>query len=369
MRIVLSIILMLHGGLHFLGFAKAFAIGNMAQFTKEFSKPVGLLWFLTGLLFTVSGLLVLFRKEVWVQPAILAIIVSQVLIFTVWVDTKYGTVANMIILIAAIIAFVSEHFEKSYKKEVLSAMENTVVADQLITENDLESLPSAIKKYLRYAGVVDKPKIYNVRIVFEGEMRDKGKHWFKFTSEQYNFFQWPTRLFFMKAKVRGLPTNGYHRYINQGASMRIKLVSLFPVVDIDSPELFPTETVTFFNDLCLFAPAALIDDRITWEEQDALSVRATFTTNNTAISAILYFNEKGQLVNFKSNDRYSISEMKTFPFSTPASNYKNLNGYNLPTYGEAVWHYDDGQFVYGRFNVKSIYYNVQELKCQERENE
>lgn len=46
--------------------------------------------------------------------------------------------------------------------------------------------------------------------------------------------------------------------------------------------------------------------------------------------------------------------MKTFPFSMPIKNYRNMNGYNLPRYGEAVWHYPDDDFVYGKFKIKSI---------------
>lgn len=142
--------------------------------------------------------------------------------------------------------------------------------------------------------------------------------------------------------------------------MRIKLLSIFPLVSIGTTELFIADTVTFFNDLCLFAPVALIDDRIVWETLDDFSAKATFTTNNTHISAILYFNETGQLVNFVSKDRYSVSDKKTFPFSTPARNFKNLGGYTLPTYGEGVWHYPEGEYVYGKFNIKSISYNVEQ---------
>jgi hypothetical protein len=54
--------------------------------------------------------------------------------------------------------------------------------------------------------------------------------------------------------------------------------------------------------------------------------------------------------------------MKAFPFLTPVSNYENINGYNLPTYGEAIWHYPDGEFVYGKFKVKSVVYNLTEFK-------
>ncbi len=358
MRIVLLLLIILHGLIHLLGFAKAFQFGEMEQFTKEISRPMGILWFLAALFFIVTALGLLLRKDWWPLLGIVVVILSQSLIFTTWADAKYGTIANVIIMVVAIVGMSNLIFERGFKEDVASAMNINAPTPELLTEEDLAPLPMCVQKYLVYVGAVGKPKIKNVKIVFKGEMRDKGKDWFKFTSEQYNFFVSPTRLFFMKAHVIGLPTYGYHKYINEAARMQIKLLSLFSVVDLAEPELYPTETVTFFNDLCLFAPAALIDDRISWETLDNLSAKATFNNNGTIISAILYFNEKGQLVNFVSNDRYSVSEMKAFPFSTPAGNYKNVNGYQLPTYGEATWLYPDGEFVYGKFEVVDIAYNV-----------
>ena len=358
MRIVLVLLLILHGLIHLMGFAKAFQFGEMEQFTKEISKPMGILWFLAALLFIVTAIGFFLRKDWWPLLGIVIVILSQGLIFNTWADAKYGTIVNVIILGVAIVGQSNLTFENSYKGDVASAMNIKAPSPELLTEEDLAPLPMCVQKYLVYVGAVGKPKVNNVKIVFNGEMRDKGKDWFKFTSEQYNFFGTPTRLFFMKAQVMGLPTYGYHRYINEAASMNIKLLSLFSVVDMAVPELYPTETVTFFNDLCLFAPSALIDYRISWETLDTLSAKAIFNNNGTKISAILYFNEMGQLINFVSNDRYSVSEMKAFPFSTPASNYNNINGYQLPSYGEAIWHYPDGEFVYGKFEVVDITYNV-----------
>lgn len=289
----------------------------------------------------------------------MAVVLSQILIFLFWKDAKYGTIANGIILLVALYGWADCAFTKVYQQDVALHLAKKNDTPELVSEEDLDVLPKPVQNYLNYAGVVGKPKIKNFKITFEGEMRDKGKDWFPFTSEQYNFIKSPARLFFMKAKVSSLPTLGYHKYADKEANMRIKLLSFFTVVNIDSPEMFPTETVTFFNDMCLFAPSALIDSRIQWEEIGDLSAKALFTNGDTSISAILYFNEKGQLVNFISNDRYSVSEMKAYPFSTPVKDYKQVNGFNLPSYGEAVWQYPDGDFVYGKFNIKSIEYNIE----------
>ena len=140
--------------------------------------------------------------------------------------------------------------------------------------------------------------------------------------------------------------------------MQIKLFGLFPIVNIKGQSLFQAETVTIFNDMCLMAPATLIDKRIQWQEIDSFSVKALFTNNNTSISAILQFNEKGELINFISDDRIAVADMKKYRFSTPINNYKNINGFMLGTYGEAIWHYPDGNFTYGKFNLKNIEYNV-----------
>jgi hypothetical protein len=90
--------------------------------------------------------------------------------------------------------------------------------------------------------------------------------------------------------------------------------------------------------------------------------KAVFTNGTNKISATLYFNHEGQLVNFISDDRYAVSDMKQYRFSTPVKEYTSLNGINIFKSGEAVWHYPDGEFVYGRFVLKSIEYNVAQFE-------
>jgi hypothetical protein len=285
-------------------------------------------------------------------------VVSQVLIFSTWNDARFGTFANAVILIAVILSFGSWWFEHGYKREVRAGLTRTKqIQNPILTDADLEPLPLPVQRYLRYAGVVNKPRVTNVKIVFEGHMRERGKDWFPFISEQYNFFDIPTRLFFMKAKISGVQVPGYHAYRNGNASMQIKAFGLYPVVNLKENELNKAETVTLFNDMCLLAPATLIDKRIQWEAVDQRTAKAVFTTNGIRISAFLYFNEQGQLVNFISDDRYAVADRKQYRFSTPVGNYQDWNGYNLCTYGEAIWHYPEGAFTYGKFYLKSITYN------------
>lgn len=361
MKYLFLLIVLIHGVIHLLGFVKGFRFAEVSQLTQEISKPTAVLWLAAAALFLLTATLFLARQPYWPIVAFISVALSQVLIFISWTDARYGTIANLIILLVAIAGYGAWQFENSYHKDVKQALEREDTAkNELLTEQDLQHLPAPVQKYLSYAGVVGKPKVKNVRIEFSGEMREKDKAWFPFTSQQYNFYDDPERLFFMKARIKGLSTVGYHAYKNGHAGMLIKVLSLFSVVNIQGEELMKAETVTVFNDMCLFAPAALIDRRIQWEAIDDTTAKATFRNRGVSISAVLYFNEEGQLINFVSDDRYAVADMQRYRFSTPLSDYQRINGYRLGTYGEAVWHYPDGEFAYGKFRVKNVEYNVVE---------
>jgi len=361
MKIAFTILIFFHALIHLMGFLKAFSFAEIPQLSQNFSRPEGLLWLAVSLGFLTVGTLFLMKSNLWFWLAIAMILFSQILIIMNWQDAKFGTIANLIVLIVAIIAVASWNFEKQYKQDVSQSFKNVTISEEVISEKDIAHLPIPVQQYLKYVGVLGKPKINTVKAVFKGEMREKGKDWFAFTSEQYNFLKDPTRLFFMKANFKGLPTQGYHRYKDGQASMLIKLLSLFPVVDIKAPEMFKTETVTLFNDMCLFAPAALIDEKIEWETIDNKSVRATYTNGKATISAILHFNENGQLMNFISEDRMEVNTNQRVPFSTPVTKYGTINGFNLPIAANAVYQFPDGDFVYGKFYLLDVQYNLNNL--------
>lgn len=253
-------------------------------------------------------------------------------------------------------------FEELFRKDVNAALRTSRSMAELLTEKDMLQLPEAVQKYIRYTGAIGRSKIHNMRVVFEGEMRSRKKDWFKFRSEQYNCFDEPARFFFMKAKMFGLSIPGYHRYKEARARMDIRLFGLISLVKKSGEIMDKTETVTLFNDICLMAPAALIDKRIQWQELDRLRVKALFTNGTISITAVLQFNETGELVNFFSDDRTDINDMRSYTFSTPCGQYKDFNGYRLQSEGDGVWHYPEGEFVYGHFRLKEIRYNVTEFK-------
>jgi hypothetical protein len=256
--------------------------------------------------------------------------------------------------------------KKTYKKEVQFALDQAKsISPGLVTESDIEHLPPVVQKYLKYVGVIGRERVVNLRLEMEGKMRGKVEDsWMVFSSVQYNFFNRPTRIFYIKARKMGIPAVGLHLYKDETAIMVIKLAGLFKVVDARGPEMNQGETVTVFNDMCCMAPATLIDKNIQWEIIDPLTVRARYTNGSITIGADLFFDESGQLVNFTSNDRFETADgkvYKNYPWSTPIKEYGEFTGMRLPSFASTIYHRPGGDFCYGEFVVKDIKYNCKEL--------
>jgi len=359
LRLLLVILLFVHGFVHLIGFARAFSDKAGQPFTTTIGPAQGIAWLVACILFTAAALLLLSTDLPWWLPAAAALLLSQVLVIGTWADARWGTIANVIIGLVVIGSFGAWRFRQSWKRDVQNGfVQLSRQSPQLIGEADIAPMPLAVQRYLRYTGVVGRPRIQSAHIVFEGRMRKRNENWFPFRSDQYNFFENYRRLFFMKGRLMGVTVPGYHSYQDGAAGMDIRLGGLLPLVQISGSDLFRAESVTLLNDICLLAPAALVDPRITWKAVDDRSAWVYLQNGKTKVSAQLFFNDNDELVDFVSDDRYDVNAGARYRFSTPVRNYRDYGGYKLPSYGEAIWHYPEGRFTYGIFELREVRYNL-----------
>ncbi len=254
----------------------------------------------------------------------------------------------------------SSNFKKTFIAEAEKGLKR-FTRQAVLIEDDIKHLPQPVQKYIIYSGSMGREKIHNFRVSFKGGFKPNPQSGFlKFNSVQYNFYDEPTRIFYIKAKKFGIPLDGLHLYAGPSATMQIKVASLFRVVDAKGPEMNRGETVTLFNDMCIMAPASLIDKNIEWETINSLTVKAKYTNQGNTITAILFFNEKGELIDFSSDDRYESADgkaYKSYTWTTPVKDYTEFYGRKLACYGELIWHKPAGNFCYGKFTLTDIEYN------------
>lgn len=366
MKTFFTVLIAGHGLVHLIGFLRAFNMMDGKNFSIPVSKPMGLLWLLTFILFEAVALMMFYNYKQWWIIGSIAVVISQFLIIWYWHDAKWGTFVNIVILFVIVVDFGSWHFRRTFNREVATNLQVTTgLRQDLLLEDDIIALPVPVQKYIRYCGAIGKPKVENFKVEFTGQIRkNEESPWMPLHSVQYNFLESSTRLFFMDATMMKLPVSGFHSFRNGTASMDIRLFSMIPVQYQEGKEMGIAETVTFFNDMCCMAPATLIDKRIKWLETNGNKVVAEFTNNNITISAVLTFNDEGQLTNFESNDRFAADDelgMRKLPWETPMSNYRDINGYHLSGHGDAVYIYPEGKLTYGEFNLTNVEYNCTQI--------
>jgi hypothetical protein len=242
------------------------------------------------------------------------------------------------------------------RQEIERALAALPIAAPLADEN-VQALPAPVQRWLQRSGAIGRPLIRGFVAVYDAVMFNSAEgRGLRGPSEQIDIVQPPRRLFFMASRMFGLKMQVLHDYEGSAASMQVRLARLFDVVNLRSDELAKTETVTFMNDLCFFAPSALATGAFSWREVDTANVEATFTNGPHHVTALLRFDARGDLVDFVSGDRGMMSKggrLRAQRWSTPMREYREIDGRRVPTAGEAIWHLPEGDFVYGRFQVTS----------------
>jgi hypothetical protein len=361
---VFASLLVVHGLIHVLGAAKAFSWVDLPQLTQPISPAYGTLWLLSALLFLATAALLFVWPRWWWIVGAIAVGLSIVVIVPSWADGKFGVLMNGVALVGVAFGFLSQgpiSLRAEYDRDSRDLLSE--VAAQPITDKDLAHLPGPVQRYLRAAGVVGQPPVHTYRVTMHGRIRDgRDGRWMPFAAEQHNSVDPPARLFYLNASMVGIPVQGYHRYIATAASMRVKAAALVPIVSATGEEMSRSETVTLFNDMCIMAPATLIDPAIEWEAVDARTVKGRFTNAGRTIQAVLFFNDAGELTDFVSDDRYQASSdgktMHQRRWSTPIGGYREYGAVRLPSSGEGRWHEPDGPYAYIELTIDDVQYNV-----------
>lgn len=105
MKELLIVLLLFHGIIHLLGYAKASNLKEFDQFSTVVPKPYGLLWLLVSALFIFSTLGFLLSNNFGIYTTLIAIALSQILIIKFWVDAKAGSIVNAMLLLVLLFTF------------------------------------------------------------------------------------------------------------------------------------------------------------------------------------------------------------------------------------------------------------------------
>ncbi|MFC2169526.1 DUF6544 family protein [Acidobacteriota bacterium] len=269
-----------------------------------------------------------------------------------------GVVAGLIAMITGAGSIGYLQFRARVKREAADLFKNKKEASAgIVTEEDLVGLPEPVQRYLRHTQIIGKERIHSVRLKMKGQFRLKPEQrWFSLKAEEYYTTDPPALVWFGKISPLPLfPVTARDKYFSGKGNMRVKLLSLFPVADESGEEIDKAAIVRYLNEIFWF-PTAYLGKNIKWTPVDENSARVSISDAGTAVSALCFFNENGELINFVADRAYVIGETKEW--HTPIHEYKEFNGIRVPFRGEALYKLSSGDFSYIKAEITNIEYNV-----------
>jgi hypothetical protein len=258
---------------------------------------------------------------------------------------------------------------KRFLKEVRVAglPANPTAPSAVISEADMLPLPEPAQRYLRFMGVVGRPRDWSFRLGFTGRFRTGlGQPWMKCEAWQYDIRAPLARIFHIRIRFVGIfPVLGRDTYLQGRGRMLIKLLDLFTLADGSGEEYDIGELVTWLNDAVLIAPSMLLGPEISWASVEPDSFDVSLADHGRTVTARVTVDEKGAPRDFSTTDRfcYNPDDSKRLiraRWTTPIAGWQVVEGRPLPSSGQAVWHLAQGPFVYAEFRSmpETLAFNV-----------
>ncbi|NCU02447.1 MAG: hypothetical protein GXC73_00545 [Chitinophagaceae bacterium] len=357
MKYIFGFVVMIHGLIHLMGLGNAFGLTKLPALTKYIAKPTGLLWLLAALLFILSAVIYLLKKENWALFAVAAVVLSQLLIVWYWQDAKMGTMVNIIVLLVALPALGEWQFKRTCKKEVehlLSQPTNTNTA--IITNEQLLHLPSIVQKWLSTSGIVGLPAIKQVYLQQHGKMKNTtAAEWIPFDAEQY--FTTDPSSFLWKTKIqpsRFLFITGRDKYEQGKGNMLIKAYGLFIIANNKGAQTDQGTLLRYLAEICWF-PSAALNKNIIWEPIDDKRAKATMRYGAVTATGFFSFHENGDLQKFEA-ERYYISNRQSSleKWQVSCIDHRTMNGIRIPVRNTVTWKLKDGDFTWLQLEITNI---------------
>lgn len=357
-KICFGLLIVIHGAIHLMGFFKAMGSDTFSPIKTPISFPLGLLWLFSCVLFLLAGFFLLVNRDSWPLLLLVAAVLSQLLIISVWKDARFGSLANLLIVLISLPAWGTFRQARQVSLEQAEFLKKAQPStSEVLTEVDLQNLPTCVKRWLRYSNVIGKSRASVVSIHQKGLMKTKpdGK-WMPFTAVQYVNPQDPG--FIWVANVKMLPMiylQGRDRLQAGEAEMKIRLLGWFDVVnEHHNQKVNSGSMIRFLGELCWY-PSAAISPYISWKELSHNSAEAMFSYNETEVQGLFTFSENGALQSFKARRYYGGGKnARQEDWLVQVLETQNFDGLQLPSLCEVSWKFKEGDFTWLRLEIESL---------------
>lgn len=366
MRVLLVVAFAVHGLLHLLGVTRGTSLATNAGGVSMSSGVTPWLrgwWVLACVMLILSAFLIFVRQRLEWPVATVALLLSQALIFSAWGEAKAGTLVNLLLLATV----VPQWAESRFAAHTLESAQQLLVKAQqssqtVVTEAELAQLPEPIQRWLTSAGVVDKPRVFSVRLRQRGGLRTAPSQSFMPAKAEQYFsvdppgFIWQVQL----PMARVIPVSGRDSYLEGRGHMLIEMLALIPVVNARGPEIDQGVLLRYLAEMVWY-PSAALQPYITWTPLTEGSARATMSYRGVQASADFFIDAQGRFTSLQAKRYMSDGDSTSLQdWKVEANAWQRFEGVELPALGSVSWQLREGEFTYYRWEITQLDYNVTE---------
>jgi len=347
-RLLMSVLLAIHALIHLIGLRKSP--------THYPNKILEVAWFTASILILMAACLY-FQDNAWFWlPATVGMLLSQLLIVLHWAEAKWGTLLNLVVLLAIIFSLAKLRFQSMVDTEIYHLHQTAAPVVYRITDEQLSSLPPVVQKWLTHTRVPGHEFSNTTHVVQHGFMRTSSQGpWMPFDAEQYFTIDPPA--FVWAASIHAntfVDIAGRDKWQDYTGNMVIKAASLIPLANSSGREIDQGTMIRYMAELIWF-PHAATSNLFTWKQTDTDNASITMTGKDGVVSGLYTFNADGLPIRFEAQ-RYGDFEgvFRKETWSVTITSYKHFNGILMPNKSEVTWKLKEGDFTWLKLEVVEL---------------
>lgn len=233
------------------------------------------------------------------------------------------------------------------------------INDIVVTEEDLDTLPAPVERYLNSVLEDDQRFVESVQLSQRGEFRfgDSSNAWKPFQATQHFASRSPGFVWDATIDVfPSIPVRVVDAYVGGEGTLQARLLSAIPMANAESgPEMDAGELMRYLGESVWF-PTALLSDDIEWEAIDERSARARIEDGETSVSLVFQFSDDSLVESVHAEERYRQEDERHEPWTGYFQDYQERNGLLIPINAEVEWNLPKGDHPYWRATVEDIDY-------------
>ncbi len=355
-------LLFLHALMHVIGVLKSMGIADIEAVTQAIPRHWGIVWGACALLLAGAAIARMFEAGWWWGPAAVGLIVSQVVIAAFWADAKFGTVANVLLLLPVALGFGAWRFEVGVSNTV-AELEACIpkTESKVVKADELASLPLVVRRWLHASGVVGRPRDRRIQITQAGELQtDPHRPWLLFRARQCSVIDDPAFVWIADVDAGyGLHLAGNDTYVNGAGSIRIELQSLIPIVNASGANIDQGALIRFLAEI-VWCPSAALEPYVSWQAIDDNSARAVMRHRGAEGSGVFHFSANGDVLRIEAR-RYRGDVMEDWIVENDPESFAVMDGVRTPCRSTNTWRTATGErWTWLRLEVTALTRNV---KC------